>query len=66
MREHGVKPDTWEEFRAYAIANRWRINGLIKRETGRWGPKWDPKYGVDFVDNMFAYGRRLAQGLATL
>lgn len=59
MRQHGVKPDTWENFKRYAIANRSRINQLIKKATGRWGPKWDPKYGVDFVDKMFAYGGQL-------
>jgi hypothetical protein len=66
MREHGFNPGTWVEFKAYAVANRARINALIKKATrGRWGPKWDPAYGVDFVDKMFAYGRQLAEGLAS-
>jgi hypothetical protein len=64
MRQHGGIPNSWDEFRAYAVANRLRIIALIKRATGgRWGPKWDPQYGVNVVDRMFNYGRQLAAGL---
>ncbi|MGB2668638.1 MAG: hypothetical protein WAK48_31930 [Candidatus Acidiferrum sp.] len=64
MRLHGAIPNSWDEFRAYAVANRLRIIALIKKATGgRWGPKWDPQYGVNVVDRMFNLGRQLTSGL---
>ena len=63
MRQHGVAANSWEELKNYAVANRSRINALIRKMAGRWGPKWDPKYGVDFVDKMFQMGRQLAAGI---
>lgn len=65
MRQRTVQPITWEEFKEYVISNRSRLVALIKKRTGgRWGPKWDPEYGIAVVDRMFESGRQLVAGLA--
>src|SRR5262245_51721588 len=49
LRQQGVEPTTWEEFKAYVISNRQRLVGLIKKRFGR---AWDPMAGIANVDKV--------------
>lgn len=73
MTKAGFKPVTWDQFRAYVLADRQRLAETIRNEYMRgkhlprsWTlpPKWRPEYGIDVVDRVFARGRELAAGLA--
>jgi D-alanyl-D-alanine carboxypeptidase len=61
MRERGVKPATWEEFKQYMMANRLE---LLRRIGGKPGTGWDPARGIANVEKLFERGRQLGAGLA--
>jgi len=61
MRERGVKPATWEEFKQHMLANRLE---LLRRIGGKPGTGWDPARGIANVEKLFERGRQLGAGLA--
>jgi hypothetical protein len=63
MRQRGVKPTTWDEFKAYVKSNQQRIMALIKK---RFGKTWDPMRGIYNVDKVFERGRLLSARLSNL
>jgi hypothetical protein len=56
MRQQGVVPSTWEEFKNYIVSHRQRLMQLIKE---RYGKTWDPMRGIANVENVFERGRQL-------
>lgn len=68
MKQDGFWPKTWDEFQHYVSDNLERIRQLMRRR-GRMNPqaalppKWEPLYGIQFVNRMYAQGRQIAARL---
>jgi hypothetical protein len=56
MRQQGVKPTTWAEFKQHVIARRQQIRQEIKR---RFRGTWDPLRGIRNVDLLLEGARSL-------
>jgi len=56
MRQQGVVPSTWEEFKNYVVSHRQRLMQRIKE---RYGKVWDPMRGIANVEKVFERSRRL-------
>jgi hypothetical protein len=57
MRQQGVKPTTWAEFKQHVIARRQQIRQEIKR---RFRGTWDPLRGIRNVDLLLERARSLS------
>jgi hypothetical protein len=61
MRQRGVRPTTWDEFKKYVALRRQPIVAEIKRRFRR---AWDPMGGIENVDNLFTRARELSGSAA--
>jgi hypothetical protein len=57
MRQQGVKPTTWDEFKQHVIDRRQQIRQEIKR---RFRGTWDPLRGIRNVDLLLERARSLS------
>jgi LAS superfamily LD-carboxypeptidase LdcB len=61
MRQQGVKPTTWDEFKKHVIRRRKEIKAEIAR---RFKGQWDPMSGIENVDKLFERARELGASAA--